>query len=137
MWIVKKVEDELWNLKGQTVALLGLAFKPNTDDMRFAPSINIVSALKKLGAKIKAYDPISMPNAKQIIKGIEFAKNPYQCVKNADCVCLITEWDEFKKLDFKKVLTLVKHPILIDGRNLYDPAKMRKMGFTYKSLGRP
>ncbi len=137
MWIIKKIEEELWNLKGKTIALLGLAFKPNTDDMRFAPSIDIIKALKTLGAKIKAYDPISMDNAKQVIKGIEFTKNPYQCVKNADCICLITEWDEFKKLDFKKVLTLVKHPIIIDGRNLYNPAKMRKLGFTYKSLGRP
>lgn len=136
MWLVKKLEEELWNLEGKTVALLGLAFKPNTDDMRFAPSLDIVAELLKRGAKVRAYDPVSQDNAKKVIKGIFFAADAYECVKDADCICLVTEWDEFARLDMKKVLTMAKHPIMIDGRNLYSPEKMRSLGFTYKSVGR-
>ncbi|PIS47213.1 MAG: UDP-glucose 6-dehydrogenase, partial [Elusimicrobia bacterium CG08_land_8_20_14_0_20_51_18] len=91
-WVVKKVEEELWNLEGKTVAFLGLAFKPLTDDMRFAPSIDIAEKLVSRGARIKVYDPVSMPNAKKVMKNVYFAKNEYDCVKDSDCVCLITEW---------------------------------------------
>lgn len=137
-WMVKKVEEELWNLSGKTIAVLGLAFKPRTDDMRFAPSIDIINSLLEDGAKIKAYDPIAMDNAKKIFgKKITYSKNPYDCVKDADCVCVITEWDEFLKLDLYRVFKLVKHPIIIDGRNCYNPQKMRELGFTYISVGRP
>jgi UDPglucose 6-dehydrogenase len=136
LWIVRKVQDELWNLEGKTVAVLGLAFKPETDDMRFAPSIDIIAEFTKLGAKVRAYDPVSQENAKGVIKGIYFAKDPYDCVAGADCACLVTEWAQFAKLDLKKVMALLKHPIMIDGRNLYAPAKMRELGFTYKSVGR-
>ena len=135
-WIVKKVEEELWNIEGKTISLLGLSFKPFTDDMRFAPSIDIINSLLNRGAKIKAYDPVAMPNAKKIIKGIYFAKDAYDCLKDGDCICLITEWPEFTRLDFKKVLKLIKQPILIDGRNLYNPKNMRDLGFIYKSVGR-
>jgi UDPglucose 6-dehydrogenase len=135
-WVVRKVQDELWNLEGKTIAMLGLAFKPETDDMRFAPSIDIIAEFAKLGAKVRAYDPVSQENAKKVIKGIYFAGDAYDCVSGADCVCLITEWAQFAKLDMKKVLALLKHPIMIDGRNLYVPAKMRQLGFTYKSVGR-
>lgn len=136
MWLVRKLEEELWNLEGKTVALLGLAFKPCTDDMRFAPSIDIIAELLKRGAKVRAYDPVSMDNAKKVIKGIYFAKDAYDCVTGVDCVCLVTEWAEFAKLDLKKVMGLAKHPIMLDGRNLYSPARMRELGFTYKSVGR-
>ncbi len=136
MWLVKKIQDELWNLEGKTVALLGLAFKPETDDMRFAPSLDIITELKKLGAKVRGYDPVSQENAKNLVKGIYFAKDAYDCVTGADCACIVTEWAEFAGLDMKKVLTLLKHPIMLDGRNLYNPAKMRELGFTYKSVGR-
>jgi len=136
MWLVRKVQDELWNLEGKTVALLGLAFKPETDDMRFAPSIDIIAEFRKLGAKVRAYDPVSQENARRVIQGIHFAEDAYDCVAGADCVCLVTEWKEFAGLDMKKVLALLKHPIMIDGRNLYTPAKMRELGFTYKSVGR-
>lgn len=137
LWLVRRVEEELWNLEGKTVAVLGLAFKPDTDDMRFAPSIDIISELQKRGVKIRAYDPVSMEKAKEVIKGVCFCRGPYECVKGADCLALVTEWDEFKKLDFKKVKSLMKHPVIMDGRNLYDPGRMRKLGFTYKSVGRP
>jgi len=137
LWLIKKIEEELWNLKGKTIALLGLAFKPETDDMRFAPAIDIVRELHKRGAKVRGYDPVAQENAKKVIKGVYFAKDAYDCVKDADCVCLVTEWKEFARLDLKKVMTLAKHPIMVDGRNLYDPAKMRVAGWTYKSVGRP
>jgi len=137
MWMVKKIEEELWNLEGKTVAFLGLAFKPNTDDMRFAPSIDIAEELKKRHVKIRAYDPVSMDRAKEVLKGVTYCKNPYDCVKGADCIALVTEWDEFAALDMKKIMSLANHPILVDGRNLYDPQKMRAMGFTYRSVGRP
>ena len=136
LWLVRKVQDELWNLEGKTVALLGLAFKPETDDMRFAPSLDIITEFRKLGAKVRGYDPVSQENAKGLAKGIYFAKDAYDCVAGADCVCLITEWAEFARLDMKKMLSLLKHPIMIDGRNLYNPAKMRELGFIYKSVGR-
>ncbi len=137
MWMVRKVESELWNLNGKIISILGLAFKPKTDDMRFAPSIDIINNLLLKGAKIKAYDPVAMENAKKIFGNkIYYAKDPYDCVKDSDCICLVTEWDDFKDLDFKKVLKIVKHPVLIDGRNLYEPSKMRSFGFTYISVGR-
>ncbi|HAF96142.1 MAG TPA: UDP-glucose 6-dehydrogenase [Elusimicrobia bacterium] len=136
LWLVKKAEEELWNLAGKTVAMLGLAFKPETDDMRFAPSIDVVREFLKRGAKVRGYDPVSQENAKRVIKDIYFAKDAYDCVKGTDCVCLVTEWKEFSALDMKKVLKTVKHPIFIDGRNLYNPAKMRGLGFTYTSVGR-
>lgn len=136
MWMVEKVQQEMWNMEGKTIAFLGLAFKPLTDDMRFAPSIEIARELIKRGARIRAYDPVSMENAKKSMKGVYFAKDAYDCVKGTDCICLITEWKEFAELDFSKVLKLVSHPIIIDGRNLYDPEKMRSMGFTYISVGR-
>lgn len=137
MWLIKKIEEELWNLEGKTVALLGLAFKPETDDMRFAPSIDIIRELLKRGAKVRGYDPVSQENARKTIKGIYFAKDAYDCVRDVDCVCLVTEWKEFAALDQKKLMAAVKHQIMIDGRNLYDPAKMRELGWTYKSVGRP
>ena len=136
LWMVRSVQEELWNLEGKTVAMLGLAFKPETDDMRFAPSIDIAAEFKRLGAKVRGYDPVAQNNAKSVIKDVYFAKDAYDCVAGADCACLITEWAEFGKLDMKKVLAKLKHPILIDGRNLYDPAGMRALGFTYKSVGR-
>lgn len=136
-WMVKKIEEELWNIGGKVISILGLAFKPKTDDMRFAPSIDIINKLLEKGAKIKAYDPVAKENAKKIFGDrIYYSKDIYDCIRGSDCICLVTEWDEFKKIDFKKVKKISKHCILIDGRNLYDPKKMRDLGFTYISVGR-
>lgn len=99
--------------------------------------IDIIRELAKRGAKVRGFDPISQENARKCIKGIYFAKDEYDCVKGADCVCLVTEWKQFGKLDQKKLLSLVAHPTMVDGRNLYDPAKMRELGWTHKSVGRP
>jgi len=136
LWMVAKAEEELWNLGGKTIAVLGLAFKPDTDDMRFAPSVDIIADLQERGAKIRAYDPVAMPNASRILKDVKLCKTPYEALKDADCLALVTEWDEFGKLDFDKVADLMKHPIILDGRNFYDPVKMRDLGFVYRSVGR-
>ncbi len=133
---VKKIEDTMWVLKDKTIGVLGLAFKPNTDDMRFAPSIDIINALQSDGAKIKAYDPAAMGKAKSILRNIQYCKNPYEVAKNSDCLVLITEWDEFKKMDLKKIKKSLNHPIIIDGRNTFEPEEMKNLGFVYKCIGR-
>ncbi|MBN3038318.1 MAG: UDP-glucose/GDP-mannose dehydrogenase family protein [Candidatus Omnitrophica bacterium] len=135
--IVKKIESVLWNLKGKTIGILGLSFKPGTDDMRFAPSIDIIDRLQTSGTKIRAFDPQAMPEAKKIFgKGIKFCKDVYEVAKGSDCLAVITEWNEFKELDFKRLKKLLKQPIIIDGRNIYDPNKIKKLGFTYVGIGR-
>ncbi|MEI8217929.1 MAG: UDP-glucose/GDP-mannose dehydrogenase family protein [Elusimicrobiota bacterium] len=134
--LVKKVEDALWNLKGKNIAVLGLAFKPDTDDMRFAPSIDIIADLQKAGASIRAYDPQSVKRAKLVLKDVTYTKSPYEAAKGADCIVIITEWDEFKEIDMRRMAKLLKHPIIIDGRNMFDPAAMRALGIVYKSMGR-
>jgi len=132
----KKVGKALWVVKGKTIGILGLAFKPNTDDMRFAPSVDIIQDLQKEGAKIKAYDPEAMEKAKQILKGIDYCKDPYETVKDADALLILTEWNEFKELDMEKVRNAMKHKLIIDGRNIYNPVEMKKLGFHYISIGR-
>ncbi len=134
--LVTKIEDALWILKDKTIAILGLAFKPNTDDMRFAPSVDIIRMLQEKGAKIVAYDPVSMERAKPLLKNVKYAKNVLDAMKNADCAVLITEWDEFKKIDLKKMKNTLKHPILIDGRNFYDAATAQQAGLIYKGMGK-
>lgn len=135
-YFVKKIEKSLWVVKGKTIGVLGLAFKPNTDDMRFAPSIDIINDLQKEGAKVKAYDPQAMDKAKQILNNIEYCKNAYDVAEGSDVLIILTEWDEFKELDFKKIKSLLKHPLIIDGRNIYNPEDMKKLGFNYVSIGR-
>jgi len=137
LWVVRRAEEELWNLGGKTVAMLGLAFKPDTDDMRFAPSIDIAKALIERGARVKAYDPVSMANAKSLMPGVQLCKNAYECLADADCLAIITEWPQFAKLDYKKVAGLMRHAFILDGRNLLSPKDMRDLGFTYRSVGRP
>jgi UDPglucose 6-dehydrogenase len=136
-WPIRQVEAELWNLEGKNVAVLGLSFKPDTDDLRFAPSLEIIAKLQEHRVKVTAYDPVAMPKAKPLLKGVRFAKNAYDAVKGADCLLLITEWKEFRELDFARVKKLMRHPIVLDGRNIYEPAKLRGLGFTYHSVGRP
>ena len=133
---VKKIEKSLWILKKKRIAILGLSFKPNTDDMRFAPSIDIINALQKEGANIQAYDPEAMENAKKILKGVTYCKDAYEAAKGADALIILTEWNEFKELDLKKIKSLLNNPLIIDGRNIYGPAIMKKEGFKYISIGR-
>ena len=104
--------------------------------MRFAPSIDIINALQKEGANIQAYDPEAMENAKKILKGVTYCKDAYEAAKGADALIILTEWNEFKELDLKKIKSLLNNPLIIDGRNIYGPAIMKKEGFKYISIGR-
>ncbi|OGR89220.1 MAG: UDP-glucose 6-dehydrogenase [Elusimicrobia bacterium RIFCSPLOWO2_01_FULL_60_11] len=133
---VRKIEESLWIVSGKTVGILGLAFKPHTDDMRFAPSIDIIRMLQERGAKIQAYDPISMPNAKKVLQNVALKDSIYEAARGADALVIVTEWPQFKKMDLKKIKKLLTHPTIVDGRNLFDPEAMKKLGFHYASVGR-
>lgn len=133
---VKKMEDALWIVRGKQIGILGLSFKPNTDDMRFAPSVDIIKALQKEGARIKAFDPQATDKAKDILNGVKFCRDAYEVAQNSDALAVITEWSEFKELDLKRIKKMLKQPVIIDGRNIYDPDKMRDLGFRYYGVGR-
>jgi len=124
------------SVEGKTVAMLGLTFKPNTDDMREAPSLEIVPALQKAGAKIKAYDPAGLVEAEKLLSDVKFETGPYLCLENADCAVIVTEWNEFRALDIDRLKGLMKTPVLVDLRNIYDPSEIRAEGVSYFSIGR-
>jgi UDPglucose 6-dehydrogenase len=138
--LVDKIKAHYGNdLSGKTFAVWGLAFKPQTDDMREAPSIVIINKLIEAGAKIKAYDPVAMKQAKKVfenIEAIEYCKGNYEALENADAILLVTEWFQFRYPDFNKMKALLKEPVLFDGRNQYNPTEMNELGFTYYSIGR-
>ena len=134
--IIKKLEDALWTFKDKTVGLLGLSFKPNTDDLRNAPAKDIIDALLAGGTKVKAYDPVSMERMKTMYPQVEYCSSPYEVAKGADGLLIVTEWDEFRKLNLKKIKSAMNTNIIIDGRNLFDPKKMIDMGFHYQCVGR-
>ncbi len=134
--LLQKIEESLWVLKNKTIGILGLAFKPETDDLRFAPAIDIIKSLQSEGAKIKAYDPIAMAKARKILTGVKYGRNAYEVARGSDLLVIITDWNEFKELDLGRIKKLLKTPAIVDGRNIYDPAKMKKHGFIYKSIGR-
>ncbi len=131
-----KVLTALAKPKGKTVCLLGLSFKPNTDDVRDAPSLFIIKKLLKAGAKIRAYDPVAMAEAKKEFPKITYCKDAYEAAKGADAVVIVTEWNLFRNLDLNKIKKLVKGKLFFDLRNIYEPGKMKKMGFEYYSVGR-
>lgn len=134
--IVPKVQKLVPDLKDKKIAVWGLAFKPKTDDMREAPSIIVIKELQKLGARIIAFDPVAAEESKNHLKDIEYGTNPYDTIKDCDALVICTEWDEFRSLDLQAVKTLLKHPNIIDGRNLYEPEEMKKLGFNYLGVGR-
>lgn len=136
LYAVKKLEGMLWNLRDKKIGVLGLAFKPNTDDMRFAPSITIIRELQRQGATVKAFDPVSMDRAKQVMPDIEYCEDAYATAKGVDAIALLTEWDIFKELDLGKIKGLMRQPVFFDGRNVFKPEKMAAMGFIYKGIGR-
>jgi UDPglucose 6-dehydrogenase len=125
------------DLNGKTVAVLGLTFKPNTDDMRESPSLDIVPALQKAGATVRAYDPEGMHEAKTMLDHVIWCDGAYETMNDADVLVIITEWNEFRALDLDRVKTLMKKPVMVDLRNIYDPADMSEQGFDYHSIGRP
>jgi UDPglucose 6-dehydrogenase len=133
---VSKAEEVLGDLKGRTVGLLGLAFKPGTDDMREAPALEIAEILREAGANVRGFDPVSMENVARTHPWIDLKTSAYDLVEGCDAVIVVTEWNEFKQLDLARVRDLMKSPVLIDGRNIYEPEYMSELGFTYRAVGR-
>jgi UDPglucose 6-dehydrogenase len=123
-------------LRGKTIAMLGLTFKPNTDDVREAPSLALITALQDMGARVRAYDPVGMEQAKQILADVTYCQGPYDCVEEADAVVIITEWEQFRALDLERMRDLMACPVMVDLRNVYRPEDMKKYGFAYISIGR-
>ncbi len=134
--LLPKIKKLLPDLKGKTIAIWGLAFKPKTDDMREAPSLVIIDQLQKEGAKIKAYDPEAEHVAKLLVKDVVYTQDPYETVEGADLLVIVTEWNIFRNLDIDKIKTLMNAPNMVDGRNVYDPEDMRSAGFDYLGVGR-
>lgn len=134
--IVMKLREMLGSLRGKTIGIWGLAFKPGTDDVREAASFDIIHQLSTEGANVRAYDPVAVENAKRSLNNIEFCVDPYCAASGADAVILITEWNEFKQLDMARIVASMKQKFLVDGRNIYDPAQMTQFGFKYRGMGR-
>ena len=134
--VILKLRDMIGSMKGKTVGLLGLAFKPNTDDMRDAPSAEIARAVLAEGGTVKAYDPVAMHVAEKLMPGVTMCENAYDVADGADALVLATEWNEFKQLDLARIKQSMKHPNFVDGRNLYDPRRFTELGFNYRGMGR-
>jgi UDPglucose 6-dehydrogenase len=134
--VVFKLRKALGGLNDKTIALLGLSFKPNTDDIREAPAFEVIHLIQNEGGTIRAYDPQAMVNAQKVLNRVTLCEDPYQAVENANALVLATEWNEFKQLDFKRIRNLMRQPIIIDGRNLWDPKSLRDLGFLYYGIGR-
>jgi nucleotide sugar dehydrogenase len=124
------------SVAGKTIGILGLAFKPNTDDIRDAPALTIARTLINQGATVRAYDPVAMENVRAELPGIELVKDPYAVADGADILVVLTDWNEFKQLDMKRVKSLLNEPLLVDGRNIYKPEDMHALGFVYRGVGR-
>ena len=131
-----KVQRALWVVKGKTIGVLGLAFKPNTDDMRYAPAVDVIEYLQGEGAHVKAFDPQAMKEAAPLLPKVKLCKDAYEVARGADCLVILTEWNEFKELDFSRLKKLLRQPLIIDGRNIYDPHRMQSLGFRYVGVGR-
>lgn len=134
--VIQKLRDILGNFRGKTIGVLGLAFKPNTDDMRDAPAVEIIHMLQHEGAQVKVYDPQAMENAGVILQDVIYCKDPYAVAGEVDALVLVTEWNEFKELDMKQIKESMRQPVLLDGRNIYDSEKMKEIGFIYLGMGR-
>ncbi|MFH1227967.1 MAG: UDP-glucose/GDP-mannose dehydrogenase family protein [Planctomycetota bacterium] len=134
---LRKIEKACGSVKGKKIAVMGLSFKPDTDDIRESPAIDIIRGLINKGAKVAAYDPKAMINMKKIIPpgNIQYVNNPYNAATGADCLVITTEWDEFKNLDLKRLKRIMNKPLIVDGRNIFDPLMMRKQGFLYVGIG--
>jgi UDPglucose 6-dehydrogenase len=135
--MARKIAAALGSLRDKTVAVLGLTFKPNTDDMREAPSIALITALTDMGARVRAYDPAGMEQARAIMPDIEYCDGPYSCAEGADALVIVTEWEQFRALDLDRLKRVMARPVMIDLRNVYRPEEMARHGFIYDSVGRP
>jgi UDPglucose 6-dehydrogenase len=134
--MVKKIKDTMVSLKGKTIAVLGLSFKPNTNDIREAPAIHIIQELLKEQVKIRAYDPVAMKDTERFLPRIKYCRDAYDAVKGADALVIVTEWNQFRNLDLNRVGVLMKGPYFFDLRNIYDPGRLREKGFSYSCVGR-
>jgi UDPglucose 6-dehydrogenase len=133
---VKKIAETMWVLKGKKLGVLGLAFKQNTDDVRMSPAIDLCQRLQKEGSILRVYDPRAMEKAKAILKNVTYVDNMNDISEGCDALIIATEWPEFKQLDLERVRKNLTHPILFDGRNMFEVETMEKLGFLYKSIGR-
>jgi len=134
--VINKLQRLIGPLNGKTVGILGLSFKPNSDDMREASSISVVALLQGRGCRVKAYDAAAMDTAEKLLHGVKFCASPYEVAEESDALVLVTEWEEFKRLDMERIRCSMKTPVLVDGRNLYEPADMAAVGFVYEGIGR-
>ena len=134
---IEKIRKELWVIRGKKIAVWGLAFKPNTDDVRFAPSLALVKSLVDEGATVRAYDPEAMEKAKASLPEITYCSSPYDAAEGADAIVIVTEWDEFRQVDWDRLRSVVERPLVVDGRNMLDAAELTRRGFHYVSIGRP
>jgi UDPglucose 6-dehydrogenase len=134
--MVKKIKHHLGDLKGKTIAILGLAFKQNTDDIRKSPSLDIIRLLLKEGVNIKCFDPLAMDNTKKILPNLTYCQDEYETTRDSDALVIATEWNQFRNLDLSKIKKLLKSSILLDLRNLYNPAEVKALGFMYEGVGR-
>jgi UDPglucose 6-dehydrogenase len=134
--MARKIEAVFGSVKGKTIAVLGLTFKPNTDDMRESPSLSILPPLVDAGATIRAFDPEGMTEAKKLMPGLDYCADAYQAIDGADALVLLTEWNEFRGLDLGRIKTGLRAPVVIDLRNIYQPQDMADAGLVYHSIGR-
>ena len=134
--MARKVATAVGNLRGKTIAILGLTFKPNTDDMREAPSVPLVTALQDFGARVRAYDPVGIEQARSVLQDVTFCDGPYSCAEGAHAVVIVTEWEQFRALDLDRLKAVMAAPVVIDLRNIYRPEEMVGRGFIYESVGR-
>ncbi|MGZ3513827.1 MAG: UDP-glucose dehydrogenase family protein [Thermodesulfobacteriota bacterium] len=134
--MISKIVEKAGDVKGKTIGILGLSFKPNTDDIRESSSLVIIQGLLELGAKVKAFDPAAMEQTKAVLPGVEYGKDAYDVAKGVDALVLATEWNQFRRLDLQRIKGLLKTPLFIDLRNVYDPDQMRRLGFDYCGVGR-
>jgi UDPglucose 6-dehydrogenase len=134
--VLQKLRRELGHLEDRTIGILGLAFKPNTDDLREAPALEIIHLLHHEGAHIRAYDPAAMARARELLPELYYGRDAYDAATGCHAVVLVTEWNEFKQLDLARLRDVMAYPFLVDGRNLYDPATLTALGFVYSGIGR-
>jgi UDPglucose 6-dehydrogenase len=136
--MARKVANALGgNLRGKSIAVLGLTFKPNTDDMRDAPSVPLVTALQDMGAQVRAFDPVGMPQARKILENVTFCDSAYDCAKGAHAIVIVTEWEQFRALDLPKMASIMASSVIVDLRNIYSPEEVIRNGFHYCGIGRP
>ena len=135
--LLEKVKKALWVMKGKQIGVLGIAFKPNTDDIRLAPAIEVIRRLLAEGAQVRATDPEAMERARAVFPDLKFIADPYEVARGADALLVLTEWEQFRRLDWKRIHKEMARPLVVDARNMLRPAEMRELGFEYVSFGRP